>query len=334
MKAQDLYPFKINSYCRKLAEKSAPVRAMYYPDERELDFFPGTHSDGLAEKSQSPLPRLIRRYRDRAVILTTGDCFVHCRFCFRKRLWKTNSSDAISAPLSDDELKDIAGFLAANPEIDDILLSGGDVLTLPDDKIIRIIQSLQNTGTVKIIRICSRAPAVAPERITPVLAEKLAGFEGLWVVTHFDHPDELTTEARRACRTLIRNGIPVLDQTVLLKGINDDVETLRKLFKTLTGWGVKVHYLFQLDPVEGVSHFAVPVEKGLDIMDEFRATLSSLAIPFYTIDLPEGGGKINLSRNTWSPDGKYFSPILKKIIRHPFGGKLPYSETDDGSKQS
>ena len=316
MTTQDVekrYPVKLNQYCKALTECSEAVRKMYLPDVRELDSC-GLSDDGLGEIAQMPVPKFIRRYTDRAVLLCTDKCFVHCRFCFRKRQWR---SDAPPMILSDAELDAVCNWLDQNHEVTDILLSGGDIMTLPDDKVISIAARLRSAGNVSSVRICSRAPAVEPSRITDHIAEKLSEIEGLWFVTHFNHPDELTPEAHEACRKLIRKGIPVLDQTVLLAGINDDPETLRTLFKTLVSWRVKPHYLFHVDPIEGVGHFATGVRKGLEILKDFQLSLSSLATPAFAIDLPCGGGKLILTAAEQNENGEWMSPVLKKYIKHP-----------------
>ena len=310
---ENRYPVKLTPYCKALAERSDAVRKMYFPDIRELDSC-GLSDDGLGEIAQMPVPKFIRRYKDRAVLLCTDKCFSHCRFCFRKRQWR---KDAVPMNLTDDELNEVCSWLDQNPEVTDILLSGGDIMTLPDDKVIRIAARIRASGNVSSVRICSRAPAVEPERITAQIAEKLAEIEGLWFVTHFNHPDELTPEAHEACRKLIRRGIPVLDQTVLLAGINDDPETLRSLFKTLVSWRVKPHYLFHVDPIEGVAHFATGVKKGLEILKDFQFTLSSLATPAFAIDLPCGGGKLILTAAEQNENGEWLSPVLNRYIKHP-----------------
>ena len=307
------YPVKLNEYCRKLAKESAAVSKLYLPDPRELENL-GLSSDGLAERAQSPVPKLIRRYTDRAVVLTTTECFVRCRFCFRKRLW---ADGAAHFHLSADELDRICTFLAGHREITDILLSGGDPLVLPDDRLLEIATRIRNSGGVETVRICSRAPAVQPSRITEQLASNLASIDGTWFVTHFDHPDELTPEAERACRLLVSRGVPVLNQTVLLGGVNDNAEILRRLFKRLAALRVKPHYLFHIDPIEGVSHFATGIGKGLEIMNEFRATLSSIATPSFAIDLPEGAGKVILTPECRREDGAYLSSVTGEYVRHP-----------------
>lgn len=307
------YPVKLNPYCKALTEASDAAKKMYLPDIRELESA-GLSDDGLGEIAQMPVPKFIRRYTDRAVLLCTDKCFSHCRFCFRKRQWRNDAKPMI---LSDEELCNVCQWLDHNHEVTDILLSGGDILTLPDQRVITIAEKIRNSGNVSSVRICSRAPAVEPSRITKQLAQKLSDIEGLWFVTHFNHPDELTPEAHEACRTLIKHGIPVLNQTVLLAGINDNAETLRTLFKKLVAWRVKPHYLFHVDPIDGVAHFATGVQKGLEILKDFQLSLSSLATPAFAIDLPEGGGKLVLTAAEKNEAGEWLSPVLKRYIRHP-----------------
>ncbi len=310
-----LYPEQINTYCKTLIKEHPELSGMYCADIRELENPRGLKADGLGEMPLSPFPHLIRTYKDRALLLTTGNCFSRCRFCFRKRIWSTDGE--IMQEPSDDELDAITVWLKGHPEITDILLSGGDVMTLSDDRILSLIHRLKSTGTIETFRICSRAPAVQPDRITDKIAAELGNIEGVWFVCHFNHPAELTPAAEEACRKLVSHGVPVLNQTVLLAGINDDAETLTKLFKHLARIRVKPHYLFHIDPVEGVSHFATGVQKGLEIMNTFRDTLSSIARPDFAIDLPNGGGKVVLTPDCCAPDGSYWSAVLKKYLKHP-----------------
>ncbi len=318
-KVRQLYPEQINHYCRTLISEHPELAPLYCADERELDSA-GLETDGLGERTLSPFPHLIRTYRDRAVLLTAGTCFSRCRFCFRKRLWRTDCPE-MTEP-DDRELYQIAAWFREHPEIDDVLLSGGDVLTLPDERIQQLIGLLQQTGTVRTIRICSRAPAAQPERITESLAAMLGSCDGVWFMSHFNHPAELTDAAVAACKRLIRHGVPVLNQAVLLAGINDREEILRSLFKKLTAIRVKPHYLFHVDPVEGVSHFATGVERGLEIMASFRDCLSSIARPDFAIDLPCGGGKVVLTpADNSAQDGTYWSPVRKTYMKHPLANK-------------
>ena len=308
------YPEQINAYCRELIARYPAVAPMYLADHRELDSA-GLETDGLGENHLSPFPHLIRTYHDRAVLLTTAKCFSRCRFCFRKRIWRTDLAEMEDPP--QEELEQICQWLKSHPEVDDILMSGGDVMTLSDEKIFNMINMLKGTGTVGTIRICSRAPGVQPDRITEDFAARLGAVDGVWFVCHFNHPDELTPEAENACRRLVAHGVPMLNQAVLLKDVNDKTEILHKLFKRLSRLRVKPHYLFHIDPVEGVAHFATGIRRGLEIMEDFRDTLSSLARPDFAIDLPSGGGKVVLSPDCCDAEGRYWSKVKQQYMAHP-----------------
>ena len=286
-----IYPVKVTAHYRSLIREAGdPVWRQCMPSPEELDPLQETlPDDGLGEIPQSPCPRLIHRYADRVVLLSTNQCFALCRFCFRKRLW---ADGAARFTLSDENLAQVCKWLDQNPEVSDVLLSGGDPLVLNDDRVIDMASRIRASGGVETVRICSRAPAVEPARITEKLTERLSVIDGLWFVTHFDHPDELTGEAETALRRLVSHGIPVLNQSVLLKGVNDDAETLRRLFKRLAALRVKPHYLFHIDPVEGVSHFATGVDRGLEILED-SIPASMIASSVYMI---ASSGNLNFGR--------------------------------------
>ncbi len=288
------YPFLANDYYLSLIDPSDPddpVRRQLFPDRAELAD-EESEFDPLAEARQMPVPRLIRRFDDRVVLLMTSRCAMHCRFCFRKRFW-TNDLDH-PGDLTEKELDDVAGFLRRTPEIHEVLLSGGDPLMLPFDKLRHIIGVLREIPSVSVLRVGSRMPVVLPERVTQEIADYLGSVPGLWFLTHFNHVNEATDAAMAACERLIRSGVPVLNQTVLLRGVNDTPEKLEALFRKLISHRVKPHYLFHVDPVRGVRHFATGIERGLEILRAFRPRLSSLAVPTFAIDLPGGGGKVAL----------------------------------------
>ena len=290
-----------------------PILAQCLPDSRELDDA-GLPEDGLGELPQSPLPRVVRRYEDRALLITTDRCFMRCRFCFRKRLWRKGASKG--GEIGKDELDAFCEYLRKTPELKDVLLSGGDPLTLSDAKLSSIIEAVLATGGVDTIRVCTRAPAVEPSRVTEKLAKTLGGYPGVWFVTHFNHPREFDREAAEACGRLVSNGVPILNQTVLLKGVNDDAKTLSSLFRTLAKHRVRPHYLFHADPVRGTAHFATGAEKGLEIMKSLRGTLSSIATPCFALDLPEGGGKIPLLPDYSDGQGSYLA-LDGRLLKHP-----------------
>ncbi len=288
------FPVYLNEYYLKLIDPADfehdPIARQALPDPAELAD-DSSSFDPLAEERQMPTPRLIHRYVDRVVLLATGRCAMRCRFCFRKRAWTDGME---MGDLSDGDLERAVAYLREHPEVREVLVSGGDPLMLSFVRLRGIIDRLAAIPSIEVLRIGSRMPVVWPERVTAELAEYLGGVPGLWFATHFNHPREVTDQAAAACRRLIRAGVPVINQTVLLRGVNDDSAVLEELFRRLIRIRVKPHYLFHVDPVRGVRHFATGIEKGLEVLRAFRPRLSSLAVPTFAIDLPEGGGKVAL----------------------------------------
>jgi lysine 2,3-aminomutase len=283
------YPARITPYLQQLMLTSEPVRRQFLPDPIELtpDSLP---ADPLDEKRLAPVAAVVHRYPNRALLLAANSCAAYCRFCTRKRRVGKRDNN-----LSFGEVLDGIAYIAAQPQINEVIISGGDPLTMADSLLREILQRLQKIEHVTLLRIATRVPAVMPERITPQLAELLARFQPLYLTTHFNHPDELTAEARQACRLLAGAGLPLANQSVLLKGVNDDAATLSTLFTQLLHCRIRPYYLHQMDPVHGTGHFRVPVEHGLQLMADLRRTISGLAIPHYVIDAPGGLGKVALT---------------------------------------
>ena len=309
------YPVYLNSYYLSLIDCSDwrhdPVALQAFPHIDELADRCSSF-DPLAEEEQMPVNKLIHRFRDRVVVLTTGVCAMRCRFCFRKREWAAGN---FLPELSDQELADIIDYLRTHSEIREVLLSGGDPLMLPFERLLKIVREIKALPNIDIVRIGTRIPVVYPQRITFELAQALADIPGLWIATHFNHPKELTPEALQACKLFISNGIPVVNQTVLLKNVNDSADILEELFRKLVANRIKPHYLFHVDPVRGVRHFATGIGCGLDILRTFRSRLSSLAVPTFAIDLPQGGGKVALQPD-YCQDGKYPDIHDQKLIAY------------------
>ena len=289
-----VYPVYLNSYYLSLIDpgnwQNDPIALQAFPQIAELHDNVSSF-DPLAEEEQMPVPRLIHRFRDRVVLLVTGNCAMRCRFCFRKREW---ANGANLPEISEKELADAAAYLREHSEIREVLVSGGDPCMLPLSNLLKILYRLKEIPNIDILRVGSRIPVVWPERISDEFAQALGDIPGLWFATHYNHPRELTQVSLDACKRLICSGVPVVNQTVLLKGINDNAEILEELFRKLVANRIKPHYLFHVDPVRGVRHYATGTECGLDILRSFRANLSSLAVPAFAIDLPGGGGKVNL----------------------------------------
>jgi lysine 2,3-aminomutase len=283
------YPIRLTSYYAGLiAHPDDAIWKQCMPDTRELDD-EFQSPDPLDENSLSPVPGLIHRYPDRVVLLVSNRCPVYCRFCMRKRL--VGSGDA---PMGEAVLRQAVGYIAAHPEIHDVILSGGDPLMLDDASLSKILTALRAIPHVSIIRIGTRAPVTLPARITPELCILLKKFHPLYINTHFNHPAEITTDSSAACALLADAGIPLGNQTVLLKGVNDSVETMRSLMTGLLALRVKPYYLHQMDLVQGTSHFRTSVRTGLEIIKGLRGYVSGLAVPHYVIDLPGGKGKVAL----------------------------------------
>ena len=281
------YPVRLTDYYAGLIKRpNDAIWKQCMPDARELE---DTHQcpDPLDESTLSPVPGLIHRYPDRVVLLVSNRCPVYCRFCMRKRL--VGSGDA---PMGEEVLHKALNYIAAHPAIHDVILSGGDPLMLDDASIEKVLTGLRAIPHVAIIRIGTRVPVTLPERITPTLCGVLKKFHPLYINTHFNHPDEITADSGTACALLADAGIPVGNQTVLLKGVNDSVETMRRLMTGLLTIRVKPYYLHQMDLVQGTAHFRTSVRTGLEIMRGLRGHISGLAVPHYVIDLPGGKGKV------------------------------------------
>lgn len=250
--------------------------------------------DPLEEEKDSPVPGLTHRYPDRALLVTTHVCTMYCRFCTRKRATMVRGGwDAVNR--NDERMIE---YIRAHPEIRDVIVSGGDPLTLPTAKLKFFLDNLKSIPHVDIVRIGTRVPVTLPQRLYDrKLIKLLADSEKVWIQTHFNHPREITAEAKRVCNSLLRAGMPVNNHIVLLKGVNDDLETMRDLCRALLRIKVRPYYLFHCDPVIGAGHFRTSVWKGLELMEGLRGHMSGLGIPTYVVDSPHGGGKIPLMPN-------------------------------------
>ena len=281
------YPVQLTDYYAALiTHPDDAIWKQCMPDLRELEDA-SQCPDPLDESALSPVPGLIHRYPDRVVLLVSNRCPVYCRFCMRKRL--VGSGDA---PMSKDSFHKIVEYISAHSEIHDVILSGGDPLMLDDSSLATILAGLRAIPHVAIIRIGTRVPVTLPSRITPGLCALLRTFHPLYINTHFNHPDEITGDSTTACSMLADAGIPLGNQTVLLKGVNDSVETMRRLMTGLLAIRVRPYYLHQMDLVQGTAHFRTSVRTGLEILRGLRGHISGLAVPHYVIDLPGGKGKV------------------------------------------
>ena len=289
-------PIRITPYYASLIDQDnplQPIRRTMVPVVQELMVTPEESADPLGEENQSPVPQLVHRYPDRVLFLTTGVCAAYCRYCTRSHM--VSSKDKIHARIS--QWDTALNYIRMHPEIRDVLLSGGDPLTLSDNRLEYLLSQLRAIPHVEIIRIGTKVPVVLPQRITPSLVGMLKNYHPLFMSIHFTHPEEITPEVAFACNTLADAGIPLGSQTVLLKGINDQVEIMKNLYHLLLKLRIKPYYLYQCDPIPGSAHFRTPVEKGLEIIRGLRGHTSGYAIPHLVIDSPGGGGKIPILPN-------------------------------------
>ncbi len=274
-------------YAGLIKQKGDAIWRQIVPDVAELRTDSGD-VDPLLEDEDSPVPSIVHRYPDRLLFLVSHSCASYCRFCTRKR--KVGDPSKIHPRYIEDGLDYIRG----HSEVRDVVISGGDPLMLGDRRLEEILKGVRAIPHVEIMRIGSRMPCVLPQRITPRLVNMLRKYHPLYLNVHFNHPDEITPESSRALNLLADAGIPLGNQAVLLKGVNDDAQTMRRLMQKLLTVRVRPYYIYQADYVRGTEHLRTTVEKGLEIMDALRGWTSGLAVPYYVIDAPGGGGKIPL----------------------------------------
>jgi len=289
------YPFAITPYYASLIKKldyTDPIFAQSVPNVFELEDSKYLVDDPLNESEEMAVPFLVHRYKDRALLLSTTTCSTLCRFCTRKRMVGKKECH-----ISSKRLEKIKSYLLQHEEIKDVIVSGGDPFTQENSFIEEILETLRPIPHIDIIRFGTRVPVVLPQRITPKLVAMLKKYKPLWINTHFNHSSEITPESIEACRKIIDAGIPMGNQTVLLKGVNDNSETMKELCRNLIKIPVKPYYLYSADLVRGSEHFRTPVEQGINIMADLRGRLSGIAIPTFVIDAPGGKGKIPILPN-------------------------------------
>ena len=272
-----------------------PIRLQSVPSPLEMLGATGTEEDDpLDEDKDSPVPGLTHRYPDRALLVTTHVCTMYCRFCTRKRAtMKRGGWDSVSR---DDQR--MVEYVRDHPEIRDVIVSGGDPLTLPLEKLAFFVENLSAIEHLDVIRIGTRVPVTLPQRLFDgEIIEVLSASDKIWIQTHFNHPREVTPEAARACARLRMAGMPINNHAVLLRGVNDSLAVQKELCRALLRIKVRPYYLFHCDPVTGAGHFRTPVWKGIEIIEGLRGHISGLGVPTYVVDAPRGGGKIPLMPN-------------------------------------
>ena len=312
------YPMRITPYYLGLIREAGdPLWRQCVPDLKELadgNLAP----DPLNEEGLSPVPGLIHRYPDRVVFLVSSVCAVYCRFCMRKRQVGC-AHDAVTGGARAAAIS----YIERTPAVRDVILSGGDPLLLDDHELEDILSRLHKIPHVEMIRIGTRVPVTLPERITPGLCRLLKSFHPLYVNTHFNHPWEITDQSARACARLADSGIPLGNQTVLLKGVNDEPGVMKELMQKLLSTRVRPYYIHQMDLVRGTGHFRTNVRRGLRIMEELRGHTSGMATPYYVIDAPGGKGKVPVL-----PDCVEFGEKTL-TLRNYLGESIEYPELPD-----
>ncbi|PLX47750.1 MAG: lysine 2,3-aminomutase [Desulfobulbaceae bacterium] len=284
------YPMRLNPYYLSLIKKKGdPLWLQAVPQGIELAD-QVCMADPLAEENLSPVANLVHKYPDRVLLLVTSQCAMYCRFCTRKR--KVGTPAMV---ISDATVQEGLAYIRSHPRIKDVLISGGDPLLLSDERLDRLLAGLRAIPSLQIIRMGSRVPCTLPMRVTKRLCAILKKYHPLYINTHFNHPDEVTPEAARACNRLADAGIPLGCQTVLLKGVNDNAETMASLMRSLLTVRVKPYYLFQGDLTRGTNHFRTTVECGQAIMRRLIGHISGMAVPTYAVDGPYGAGKVPLT---------------------------------------
>ena len=288
----ELLPMAITPYYMSLLDPQdaqQPLRRTMIPVHQEFLRTPGEADDPLGEDEHSPAPGLVHRYPDRVLFLVHDHCAAYCRYCTRSRVVGQGELQPNKG-----RLEEGLAYIRRTPQIRDVLLSGGDPLTLSDDKLDWLLGELRAIPHVQFVRIGTMVPVVMPQRVTPALVKMLRRHHPLWLSIHFTHPDECTPEAVRACRRLADAGIPLGSQMVLLKGVNDSVPVMRDLLHRQLMMRVRPYYLYQCDPISGSAHFRTSVQEGLDLIRGLRGHTTGYALPTYVIDAPGGGGKIPL----------------------------------------
>ena len=296
-----------------------PVRKQAVPTGKETYQSPADLLDPLHEDEDSPVPGLTHRYPDRVLLLITDMCSMYCRHCTRRRF--AGQKDGESAIERIDRAID---YIARTPQVRDVLLSGGDALMVSDERLEYIISKLRQIPHVEIVRIGSRTPVVCPQRITDNLVNMLKKYHPVWLNTHFNHPQEVTKEAAEACARLANAGVPLGNQTVLLRGVNDCVNTMKKLMHELVKMRVRPYYIYQCDLSMGIEHFRTPVSKGIEIIEGLRGHTSGYAVPTFVVDAPGGGGKTPVM-----PQYVISQPHGKVVLRNFEGVITTYTEPTD-----
>ena len=306
-----------------LNDPQDPIRKQAIPTAAELYFAPEESADSLHEDTDSPVKGLTHRYPDRVLFLITDCCAAYCRHCTRRRMVGQTDKG-----MPKKQIDECIEYIRNHPEVRDVLVSGGDVLMQSDDMLEYVISNLRAIDHVEVIRLGTRTPVVMPQRITPELCNMLKKYHPIWVNVHFNHPDEITPEAAKACAMLADAGIPLGNQSVLLKGVNDCVHVMKKLVNDLVKIRVRPYYIYACDLSLGLSHFRTPVSKGIEIIEALRGHTSGFCVPTFVVDAPGGGGKIPVMPNY------VLSQAPGKVVLRNFEGVITtYTEPEHYENQ-
>jgi len=298
-----VYPMAISPYYLSLIQDkdiNDPVFAQCVPNHQETSFSETAEEDPLKEDSHMPVPKLVHRYSDRCLAIVTETCATYCRHCNRKRFWLRPNHISLK-----NRFREMIYYIDASPQIREVIISGGDPLILDDHILENLLGSLKAISHVEVLRIGSRVPVVMPMRVTRELCRMLKRYRPLWFNTQFNHPVEITPDAARACNMLQEAGIPVSNQSVLLKGVNDSSEIMKDLLNGLQKISVRPYYLFHCDPAKGCSHFRTDLKSSIALMEKVWRQCSGLCLPQYVLDVPGSAGKIPLN-------------VMSKTIKNDF----------------
>jgi lysine 2,3-aminomutase len=298
------------------ADPADPIARQFLPDPAELEAREGETADPIGDGAHSPVPGIVHRYPDRVLLMLTHICATYCRFCFRRERVGPGKSDGLSA----EAVQAALAYIAGDPQIWEVILSGGDPLVLSPRRLAAVMAALGEIDHVKVIRLHTRVPVVAPDKITPTLIRGLKRSDkAVYVALHANHPRELTAEARAACARLIDAGIPMLSQSVLLRGVNDDAAVLGDLMRAFVETRIRPYYLHQGDLAPGTGHLRVGLDEGQALMRALRGRISGLAQPTYVLDIPGGHGKVPVG-----PGYVGAAPDGARRVRDPWGGEHDY----------
>jgi lysine 2,3-aminomutase len=292
-------------------DPACPIRRQVIPRIEEADRSPFEMSDPCGEDSHMPVPGLVHRYPDRVLFLVTDRCASYCRYCTRSRVVSGAGEQELHT-----NFEEAYRYLETHSEIRDVLLSGGDALLLSDDRLRGILRRLRSIDHIEFVRIGTRVPIFLPQRVTPELCRMLQEFHPLWMSVHVNHPRELTTEVRAALERLVNHGVPLGNQSVLLKGVNDDLTVMKALVHKLVMCRVRPYYIYQCDLIYGSAHLRTSVAKGIEIIEGLRGHTTGYAVPQFVIDAPGGGGKIPIS------PGYVLEHDREKIVIRNYAGKV------------